>query len=147
MCIRDREERRSMVKQHVLIMYGVFFMFLAISIMIIFVMVPMLKSPESLSQSQETYALHFADPCQDWGAFPCDLYHATAWFFNTGPGIVSYYVPLFFYVVIIQGIFTGLIAGQLGENSIIAGSKHSLIMVSISFAIFMFLSKTGLLPT
>ena len=43
-------------------------------------------------------------------------------------GIANYYVAIFFYVVLIQGIFMGLIAGQLGENSITAGSKHSLIM-------------------
>jgi len=34
------EERKSMVKEHVMLMYGIFFMFLLISIAIIFIMVP-----------------------------------------------------------------------------------------------------------
>jgi flagellar protein FlaJ len=53
---------------------------------------------------------------------------------------------MFFSVVIIQGIFTGLIAGQLGENSAVAGIKHSIIMVFVAVGVFFFLAKAGLLP-
>jgi len=61
--------------------------------------------------------------------------------------VSCYYVSLFFYVLIIQGICSGLIAGQLGENSAVAGAKHSIIMVSVAVFIFILLSKMGVFTT
>ena len=61
-------------------------------------------------------------------------------------GLGCYYIAMFFSVVMVQGIFTGLIAGQLGENSAIAGVKHSIIMVFVAVGIFFFIAKTGMLP-
>jgi uncharacterized transporter YbjL len=49
-------------------------------------------------------------------------------------------------VVRVQGIFTGLIAGQLGENSPISGVKHSIIMSFTAVGVFLFLAKIGLFP-
>jgi flagellar protein FlaJ len=140
-------ERESMVKQHVMVMYGVFFMFLAIAVMIIQVMVPMIKATSQPEVSGGgVMALVFMDPCEGIRHFPCDIFYVAGLLLGIQSGVALYYVALFFIIVIIQGIFTGLIAGQLGENSIIAGSKHSLIMVSISLGIFMFLARIGMLP-
>ncbi len=145
-------ERSSVVKQHVFIMYGIFFMFLGIAIMIIYVMVPMLSTQPSVGAGGAGGMFGgsggFENPCASVSHFPCDLYSVIAIMLlgNSSSGLGSYYVSLFFSVILIQGIFTGLIAGQLGENSVIAGSKHSLIMVSAAFAVFLFLAKTGLLP-
>ena len=41
------QERSSMLKQHILVMYSIFFMFMGISMLIIFVMVPMIESTSS----------------------------------------------------------------------------------------------------
>jgi flagellar protein FlaJ len=138
-------ERSSMVKQQVMIMYGIFFMFLGISIMIIFVMVPMIESQADM-ETTGFLSLNFANPCESAGLFPCGLFSMVCTFFNTSAGIGCYYLALFFSVIIIQGVFMGLIAGQLGENSTIAGTKHSMIMVLSAIGIFMFLSKLGFLP-
>jgi len=48
-------------------------------------------------------------------------------------------------MVVIQGIFTGLVAGQIGEGRIIAGFKHSAIMTISGFAVLMILFQTGLI--
>ena len=48
-------------------------------------------------------------------------------------------------MVVIQGIFTGLVVGQIGEGKLIAGVKHSLIMTSAGFAILMILFQSGFL--
>ena len=138
-------EKGSMVKQHVMIMYGIFFMFLAIAVIIIFVMVPMMQStPEDSSMS---FGLQFTNPCQDVFIFPCDVFtFIGSVLFNMQSGIVLYYSAMFFTIVLIQGIFTGLIAGQLGENSVTAGVKHSIIMAIAAIGVFMFLAKAGLLP-
>jgi flagellar protein FlaJ len=137
-------ERRSMTRQHVMIMYGVFFMFLGIAIMIIFVMVPMIKTQPQTAVGG--FGLEFSNPCEGLNTFPCDFFGALGAVFNMPPGITLYYTALFFTVVMIQGIFTGLLAGQLGENSILAGAKHSLIMVTVSLVLFLFIAKAGLFP-
>lgn len=144
--LKDAEaERLSLVRQHVLIMYGVFFMFLGIAIMIIQVMVPMISTqPESTTGAG--FGLQFIDPCKGVGYFPCNFFSVIGLMLSIPEGITLYYTALFFTVVIIQGIFTGLIAGQLGENSIVAGGKHALIMVLVAIGVFIFLTKAGLLP-
>lgn len=136
-------ERESLIKQHVFIMYGVFFMFLGIAIMIIQVMVPMVKIQPS---TQNDLALSFTNPCDGVNHFPCDLFGLVGAFLGVPEGVGMYYTSLFFLVVVIQGLFTGLIAGQIGDNSITAGTKHSLIMVFIAVGVFLFMAKTGTLP-
>ncbi len=143
--LQDAEdERKSLVRQHMMIMYAIFFIFLAVSLTIIYVMVPMMKQ----QPSEETTALafQFVDPCPDLPVFPCNLFFGLCTILSIPSGISCYYVALFFFILIIQGIFSGLIAGQLGENSIVAGAKHSIIMVSAAISIFMFLATMHLLP-
>jgi len=138
-------ERSSMVKQHILLMYGIFFMFLGIAVMIVNVMVPMIESQKGVQA--ETLGFRFVNPCEGMAMFPCDLFANIGSMFGVPPdAVASYYIALFFSVIMIQGLCIGLITGQLGEGSIIAGTKHSLIMVFSSFGIFLFLAKIGFLP-
>lgn len=138
-------ERSSMIKQHVLLMYGIFFMFLGISVMIINVMVPMVESSPGTQSGAMGFS--FVNPCSGMNMFPCDFFSGVGSMFGVPPDVVaSYYIALFFSVIVIQGACIGLITGQLGEGSIIAGTKHSLIMVFASFGIFFFLAKAGFLP-
>jgi flagellar protein FlaJ len=39
----------------------------------------------------------------------------------------------FFHMTIVQGFFGGLVAGKMGEGSISAGLKHSLIMMILGY--------------
>lgn len=139
-------EKESLIKQQVFIMYGIFFMFLGISIIIIYVMVPIIQQTGSMTVSGAPMGFSFTNPCEMTTAFPCGFFSGICSILNVSEGIGCYYIALFFCMVIIEGIFTGLIAGQLGENSIVAGGKHSLIMVSVALGVFLFLSKTGFLP-
>lgn len=139
-------ERASLVNQHVMIMYGVFFMFLGVSITIIFIMIPIIENQPLPTAGQGTLGFQFSSPCEGIGIFPCPLFDGIAAVLDVEAGIGAYYIPLFFLVTIIQGLFTGLIAGQLGENSMVAGTKHSLIMVLSALGVFLFLAKAGLLP-
>lgn len=138
-------ERSSMVKQHILLMYGIFFMFLGIAVMIINVMVPMIDAQPGIHA--ESLGFSFINPCEGMNMFPCDLFNNIGSMFGASPrAVASYYIALFFCVIIIQGLCIGLITGQLGEGSVIAGVKHSLIMVFSSFGVFLFLAKIGFLP-
>jgi hypothetical protein len=126
-------------------------MFVGISILIIYVMVPMIDAQSTLGGGGFAGGTQvmFTNPCppESMGLFPCGFYIAIATMFGAPlEKIGAYYIALFFSAVVIQGLFIGLITGQLGENSIVAGFKHSLIMVFISIALFLFLSKVGLMP-
>jgi flagellar protein FlaJ len=145
------EERRNVTSQQVMVTYGIFFMFLAIVVVIIFIFVPMMAtvSVGTPEDSMSGYTgTTFSNPCSDLGImFPCALFSMTCTVLTVDPlGVGCYYVSLFFYVLLIQGIFSGLIAGQLGENSAIAGMKHSIIMVSIVLFVFIFLANTDVFP-
>ena len=140
-------ERASMVNQQVMIMYGIFFMFLGISLMIVYVMVPMLQTQGSSGLGAGGgFGLQFSNPCAGIAGFPCAVYTGIGTLFSAKTGVGTYYVAMFFVIVLIQALFTGLIAGQLGENSVLAGTKHSIIMLLASFGIFVFATRTGLLP-
>jgi flagellar protein FlaJ len=148
--LREAEqERSSMLRQHIMIMYAIFFMFLGISLLIIFVMVPMLQTQATPVGGGFAGQLAFSNPCPPERAmlFPCGLYVGISTTLGLDPEeIGAYYIALFFYALLIQGIFVGLITGQLGENSVTSGIKHSLIMVSVTLVVFLFFSKLGLLP-
>ena len=144
-------ERSSMMKQHIMVMYSIFFMFLGISMLIIFVMVPMIESTGNIAGGGGNFGqqLVFSNPCPLEGSviFPCGLYIAIATTLGiSAEKIGAYYIALFFSSLVIQGMFVGLITGQLGENSVTAGIKHSIIMVFVAIFIFLFLSKVGLFP-
>ncbi len=149
MLLREiEEERKSVVRQHVMIMYGIFFMFTGVSLAIIYVLLPMMAQPQAQTMGmQSPMSLTFEDPCSGLqAAFPCSYFDVVCKAFTVPKGMGCYYVSLFFTVLLIQAIFMGLIAGQLGENSVIAGVKHSLIMLAFIFVIFMFIVRAGLLP-
>ncbi|WP_406669905.1 type II secretion system F family protein [Methanolobus sp. ZRKC4] len=46
------------------------------------------------------------------------------------------YTQLFKHAAIIQGLSSGLMAGAMGEGSVMAGLKHSTIMIAIGYTIF-----------
>jgi archaeal flagellar protein FlaJ len=51
---------------------------------------------------------------------------------------IFFYKRLFAHAAMIQGIFSGLVAGQMGEGSAIAGLKYSAIMLLIAWIAFRF---------
>jgi flagellar protein FlaJ len=145
------EERRSVTSQHVMVTYGIFLLFLGIVIVIIYIFVPMMTTVSVGGEyaATESFGTTFSNPCSDFDIpFPCGLFGATCIMLDVDPYEVScYYVSLFFFVLVIQGLCSGLIAGQLGENSAVAGAKHSMIMASIAIFIFVLLAKIGVFPT
>jgi flagellar protein FlaJ len=48
------------------------------------------------------------------------------------------YKRLFFHAAVIQGFVSGLVAGQMGEGSVSAGLKHSVILTVIAWVVFTF---------
>lgn len=48
------------------------------------------------------------------------------------------YNRIFFHAALIQGFSSGLIAGTMGEGSVLSGLKHSMIMLTIAYILFTF---------
>jgi Archaeal flagella assembly protein J len=49
---------------------------------------------------------------------------------------LEYYTRLFKHASILQGLSSGLMAGAMGEGSVLSGLKHSTIMIAIGYTIF-----------
>jgi flagellar protein FlaJ len=147
------EEKNSVLQQHIIIMYAIFFMFTGIAILIIQVMVPMISSQAGFEVSDSPFGggggMVFTNPCASSQSipFPCSLFEIIASMFDVPfEKIGAYYLALFFSSVMMQGLFIGLITGELSENSATAGIKHSLIMLITTIMLFMFMSRAGLIP-
>ncbi|MFB6300958.1 MAG: type II secretion system F family protein [Halobacteriales archaeon] len=113
---RDRDRRQEMLT-YTLIIYLSFIVFLIIIVSLTAVLIPAL--PESAGGGGGGVA-------------------------GVGGGIQlgvsgteqSTYELLFFHVSVIQGLISGLIAGQMGEGSIRNGVKHAFVMGLIAYGLF-----------
>ncbi len=112
--LKDLERERKMkLSQQVIVMYVIFFIFMGMIIALHSILTPMFSM-----QAQSA-----------GGGFG----------FGGGAGqgkTASEYRTSFFHMVLIQGFFSGLIAGQLGEGSPVAGLKHSMFMLVAAIIVF-----------
>lgn len=144
------KDRKSMLNQYVVAMYVITLVFIGIVIGINKLMVPIFKSltPTTGAPMGEL----IVNPCeiclasQNIQCSPCRLYFGLCSIFKIDNISIScYYFSLFFFMSTIQAITGGLVAGQIGEDSVRAGIKHSLIMLGIAFGAFFILVKLKLI--
>ncbi|QQG39789.1 MAG: type II secretion system F family protein [Candidatus Aenigmatarchaeota archaeon] len=146
--IKEAEkERKAKTSQQVFIMYLIYFMFIVIVISLTRVLAPIGELSGLTAGGAATLGVTAGGPCAGvtggaTGAV-CGFFDALARVFGLGTGIESYYRALFMSMIVVQGIFSGLIAGQIGEDSVFAGVKHSMILTSLGFAIFILAFKLG----
>ena len=140
------KERKSSLKQYVTAMYVISFVFIAIVVAINRLMIPIFET--SVSSPEVGLDFGGANPCNfcvyglTLQCLPCNIYSNICSIFGVNELSIScYYFSLFFCMSVIQSIMGGLVAGQIGEGSVKAGIKHSLILFSITVAAFMILIK------
>ncbi|NOZ82107.1 MAG: type II secretion system F family protein [Candidatus Micrarchaeota archaeon] len=145
--IKEAEkERKSMMAQHVTMMYIIYFIFIIIVLVLSNTLFPILE----MSANPTGSGIGFVDPmsaCEKNPSAYCIFYpifSLLCQMFDFGTGAECYYKALFFSMIVIQGIFTGLVCGQISENSARAGIKHSLILTASGFAIFIITLRLGL---
>jgi flagellar protein FlaJ len=98
--IKETEkERKSKLNQQAMIMYAIFFLFVAIVVALQRLLIPLVRA-EGFSLAAET-----------------------------PEAILGYYQNLFFSMIVIQAIFSGILAGQIAEGSAVIGLKHSAIFL------------------
>lgn len=142
----SEKERKSLLSQYTVLMYGICFMFLGIVVAINNLMVPIFDI-SAMPGAEE--ALGLANPCDSCMGFSCsvcDLFKGVCSIFAIDTtSIACYYTSLFFFMSTIEAICCGLVAGQISENSITAGLKHSMIMTAVIFGTFTILIRIGLI--
>ncbi len=148
----SQRERTSSMTQHITIMYIIYFVFISIVISLSNTLFPMLQMNFGASggfMGAPGGTGGFTNPCDvctngNPMCVSCSTFSVLSSIFSFGTGAASYYRSLFFSMIIIQGIFSGLIAGQISTNSAIGGLKHSLILTAAGFGIFMIAFRLGM---
>jgi flagellar protein FlaJ len=158
--IKETEaEKKVLMNQHIMSMYAIFFIFFGISVALIKFLIPLVSigygegtSSNSL-EGTDIMQMIGGNPCQqcaiadEGSCLSCNIFFGVCYTFGFGEASSAgcYYKSLFFLMIIIQGIFSGLVAGQIGSDSLIAGIKHSLIMTVSGFVMFLIASILGLI--
>lgn len=153
--LRDvEEEKKTLLNQQVMMMYAIFFMFLGITIALLKFLVPLIQTQTVGGVPGQTsfFEGFGANPCKpcvasiDPACLGCGAMFVVSdsFAFGSVDDPASYYRALFFVMIIIQGFFTGLIAGQIGSDSVTAGVKHSLIFLVSGFSVFLVLVNLGI---
>jgi hypothetical protein len=147
-----QEEKSILLNQQVILMYAIFFIFLGITIALLKFLVPLLQTQAGSADSLLILQGFGTNPCSICTENPepsclgCTIFLGVSASFGFG-GVedpASYYRALFLTMIVVQGFFTGLIAGQISSDSLAAGAKHSLILTISGFIIYMFVVKAGL---
>lgn len=145
--------KKSLMQQHVFLMYGIFLLYIGLIIALGNFLLPLvteISGPEvGILELGIMEAISPCDPsiCIDkFCVVLCGYYNTIGGMFGFGePNSTDlYYKSLFFTMIIIQGFFTGLIAGQISARSWLDGIKHGLIMIVLGFAIIILTNTIGL---
>lgn len=152
--IQDTEkDRKSMLNQYVIAMYVISIVFIGIIVGINWLMVPVFESLLMPTTTEGAIVGLIVDPCgicvgssSGGPCLPCNIYSSICSMFGAKTtGISCYYLGMFFAISIIQALMSGLVAGQIGEDSIKAGIKHSIILMSITFGAYFIIIYLGLM--
>ncbi|MFB6301867.1 MAG: type II secretion system F family protein [Haloferacaceae archaeon] len=121
---RLRRERRQEMVTYLLVIYISFLVFLGIIAALTVSFIPAINQA-----SVGGGALPSGGPAG--AAIPSDLFGGISGA-DTGA-----YRTIFFHLSVVQGISSGLVAGQLGEGDVRDGVKHAAIMLALAYAVFL----------
>ncbi|MCP3683688.1 MAG: type II secretion system F family protein [bacterium] len=129
---RIREERKSSIHAQVMQSYIIFFVFLAILVLIQNVLIPnMTDVGAGTGFGGDTGTINMIQKISiDFSSPPALISSLAAW-------VLSFY-GIFLMIALIQGLFAGIVLGKMAEGDATSGLKHSLIMMTTSFIIITF---------
>lgn len=157
------QKKNSKIKQQVFIMYIIYFFFVGITIGIYVMLAKLLglgtagggalEGLDFLSQGggggggvsnycsgKIAAAQPLCESARLFGFVPSNVTSFTSDYATTySYGNMAYYKSLLFSMLMVQGASTAAVAGQIGEGSPSAGVKHALIMLPISFIVYMYM--------
>ncbi len=150
--IMDSEKyKQSVMQQHVVMMYGIFLMYIGLIIIIGNFLIPMIN--EMGGNENEMIGVSLMEPkspCIDCENLIC---HGLCGYYNVLGGMLGfgepdsieiYYKSLFLTMILIQGFFTGIVAGQISSRDWMDGIKHGLIMFMIGLVTVIITNLMGI---
>ncbi|MCX8179291.1 MAG: type II secretion system F family protein [Candidatus Aenigmarchaeota archaeon] len=145
-----QNERKSTLNQYVVAMYAITYIFIGIIVGISRLLIPIFSAGTDAALGPVGTIM--GNPCesciymQSPSCVPCYMYFSICTFLGAKKETVGcYYLGLFFSMIMVQSICSGLVAGQISEGSVKAGIKHSLILLTTSFGIVFILVRVGLI--
>jgi len=142
----SEKEKKSLLNQYVLLMYAICFLFVGIVAAINKLMVPIFQVTSMAGAAEVLGISNPCEMCMGAECSICSIFQSACVALSVKvAGISCYYTSLFFFMSIIEAISCGLVAGQISENSITAGIKHSLIMTVVTFGAFSILVRIGIM--
>lgn len=152
------QEKDAKLRQQLVIMYVIYFLFIGITIGIYIMLAELLglgsPDPGALAGISQviggssggsvnfcsgayTAAQPFCSISQIFGFVPTDISLTSETAIKYSYGRMAYYKALLFTMLMVQGGCTAAVAGQVGEGSPSAGVKHALIMMPLAFVAYM----------
>jgi len=119
---RLQRERRQEMLTYLMVIYISYFVFIGIVFALSSSFIP---------------AIDNADLGAGSGGLPGGV--STGVFSGLGTVDTSAYTLIFFHAGVMQAIFSGLVAGQLGEGSLADGAKHVVVLLTLTIVAFAFL--------
>ncbi|MFC6722566.1 type II secretion system F family protein [Halobacteriaceae bacterium SHR40] len=123
--VKLKRQRSQKMMTYLVVIYVSFFVFLVIVMAVNEVLIPSL--PEAVPTPDDDAAARIPG--------------GASAFSQLGNVNKAAYSLVFFHAAIIQALFAGFIAGQLGEGSVRDGAKHAAVMVTIGYVLFLLLSS------
>ncbi|MBN2094914.1 MAG: type II secretion system F family protein [Candidatus Aenigmarchaeota archaeon] len=149
--MESEDYRKAIMQQHVMMMYGVFLMYIVLIIMLGHFLIPMLDQMGAGSTDSNLGGLQLmtvASPCDGCSnpfcGILCKMFQVVAGMFGFGTNPLHvYYKSLFFLMTVTQGFFSGIIAGQISGKSWLEGLKHGFIMMFAGMVIIVAANALG----
>lgn len=138
----SEREKRSVLMQQVYIIYAIHFIFIGIVLALFFLLDAFLLNlgGNTLGGNVPGGAgFSFSTPTNFCQGTPVSAICTLCSAFGIGNPAESicYYKSLFLLMIIIEGVFNGLVVGEITEGRIGSGVKHSLIMAPIGLIIYL----------
>ncbi len=123
-------ERQATLKQQVYIIYAIYFLFAGIVIALYRILQPLLDIGGGgfIGSSPNFCTLSAVQPV-------CGLCPLVG--LGDPTAKLCYYKALFLIMLIVQGVFSGIVAGEIGSGEASAGVKHALLMVPAGIIIYL----------
>ncbi|MDY6770909.1 MAG: type II secretion system F family protein [Candidatus Nanohaloarchaea archaeon] len=128
--IKEAEkERKAVLQQQVFIIYAIYFLFVGILIALYYILVPLLDiSGGGFIGTPPNF-------CRSGAEAICSLCPVLG--LHPDPNAkLCYYKSIFLLMLIVEGVFNGLVAGEIGSGKVSAGLKHVMLMAPAGFIIY-----------
>ena len=135
-------QRKAMMHQYLLLMYAISFIFILIVVALNYFLVPLFQTTAAF---EEIGLTNPCNVCAGLGCEICSLYSFITTQLLRKEVAQTYYLGMFFLISVLQSFFAGMLGGYIVERSFLGGFKHGLILLVLTWAIFLILGQIGVI--